>query len=208
MGLLRALTVGWAVLFLSGGLATGAPLHDAAAADDRLLALKLLKAGADINERDETGATPLFVAARMGLYEMVDLLVLNQADTSIRDNDGFAPLHAAAMSGNASVLSFFVNGPDHNPEVKVGIDDNANTRGVTALAVAAEAGHNNLVAYLIGFGADVEVTDSDGYTALSRVGPKGQEQLVTILLRSRATCQAIDPVWKAECDKRKAALGL
>lgn len=197
-----------ALLLMSTGAALAGPLHDAARAGDNSLVLKLIKSGVNIDEQDETGATPLFAAAQTGHEWVIDQLLMNKADMSIRDNNGMTALHAAAATGSAQVVSWLINGPDHNSLITIDIDDNANTLGVTPLMVAADKGHGNVVAYLKVYGADVEKPDPDGYTALTRVGRRGNDEVIAILLRLGAKCQEVDPTWFEDCRKRRTALGL
>lgn len=66
-----------------------APLHLAVLASDEEIASILLKdAGADINVTDNTGATPLILAAKNNLVEMVDFLLKKGADARKTDNNG------------------------------------------------------------------------------------------------------------------------
>ena len=202
MRLLPALTLALAVCTTP---ALAGPLHDAARAGDGALMQQLLRDGADIDERDENGETALFAAARAGQYSVSDQLMVAGADSSIRDNSGMTVLHAAALAGLAGVVGTFI-GEDYRT-IRVDMDEHENDLGVTALYLAAEVGHANIVAYLAFNGADTEIADRKGLTALTRAGQLGQDEVVTILLRLGSACQDIDPAWKAECDKRKAALG-
>jgi uncharacterized protein len=197
------------LLVLTTGFAMAGPLHDAARKGDAAAIFKLLEAGEPIDEQDDSGATALFLATLAGSFAATDQLILRQADMSIRTNDGLTPLHGAALGGRTDVMSFFIKGEHHNPMITIDIDDNANTEGLTPLMVAAEHGYGDLVAYLVTWQADVEKTDKAGRTVLTRAGMKGdQQQIVDILLRSRATCQEIDPAWFEQCTARKAELGL
>ncbi len=64
-----------AVLWLAGGAAaTAGPLHDAAAAGDIDAVKRLIEAGADVNEQDRFGFTPLDIAALRGYGDIVTLL--------------------------------------------------------------------------------------------------------------------------------------
>lgn len=89
---------------------------------------------------------------------------------------------------------------------KLDIDDAENEIGVTPLIAATDENRGNVVAYLAFTGADIEVTDKQGQTALTHAGLKGYDEIVTILLRVDAACQEIDPTWLAQCTERKAAL--
>lgn len=191
-------------LGLWAGAAVASPLHDAARAGDRDLIAQLLKGGADINEQDETGETALFTGALAGHTKVVDMLMVFGADVTIRNDRGMTAVHAAAFSGEPESVSIMVG--DGKFSARIDVDDHDNKFGVTPLIIAVEEGHGALVAHLIGLGADKEIAERHGYTALTRASYKGHDQIVTILLRSGALCQEIDPAWKVECDKRKAAL--
>ena len=180
------------------------PLHDAARAGDAALMQQLLRDSADINAQDENGETALFAAALAAQYSTHDQLLVAGADASIRNNQGLTGLHAAAMSGNANLVNSLIGGDYHSKRIE--LDDHDNELGVTPLYVAAEANHANIVAYLFSFGADAEIPDKAGLTALTRAGQNGYDEVATLLLRIGSACQEVDPAWKAECDKRKAAL--
>jgi ankyrin repeat protein len=191
---------------ITGAPVWAGPLHDAARAGDGATVAQLLRDGADIDERDETGETALFAAASAGLPKIIDQLMIAGADAAIRDDRGMTAVHAAAANVNAEAISVLVG--DAKLTARIDLNDHANELGVTPLIVAAEKGHGNIVAHLVGLGADLEIVGRDGYTALTRAGHQGHDQIVTILLRSGAKCQEIDPAWRAECSARRAALGL
>lgn len=56
---------------------------------------KLLKAGADVNCKDENGNTPLMRAIRYGKTEIIDLLVENGAKVSAKNNNGESAISIA-----------------------------------------------------------------------------------------------------------------
>jgi ankyrin repeat protein len=208
MSLLSRTTAGLVALAmsLSAGAAAAGPLHDAARAGDRALLAQLLRDGVNIDEQDETGETALFAAALAAEPKIIDQLLVAGADAAITNDRGMSALHAAAFGGDAEALALLVgDGPFAK---RVEIDDASNKFGVTPLIVAAEENEGDIVAYLIVLGADKEITERHGYTALTRARYHGHDQIVTILLRSGALCQEIDPVWLAECTKRREAMGL
>jgi ankyrin repeat protein len=59
----------------------------------------LIEAGADINTRDMSGATPLIQAAGLGYQEMVSLLLERGADANARDDDQETALFKAVRHG-------------------------------------------------------------------------------------------------------------
>jgi ankyrin repeat protein len=182
------------------------PLHDAARAGDGAAIARLLEAGADIDEQDETGETALFAAALAGYPKTIEQLMIAGADATIGNDRGLTAVHAAALSGNAEAISVLVG--DAKLSARLSVDEHDNKFGVTPLIIAAEENDGAIVAHLIGLGADLEITERHGYTALSRAGYHGHDEIVTILLRVGARCQEADPVWFAECTKRRAAMGL
>jgi uncharacterized protein len=203
--------VGAIALTLTMGTAYAGSIHDAARLGDTTAIQNLLNAGTDINELDESGETALFAAAlasrNSSHNKILDFLLQRQADYTIRNDRGMTVLHASAFVGDAESVAHHIgtDGPYHKP---LDINDHANKFGVTPLIVAAEENHGNVVAYLIMWGADLEITERHGYTALTRASYHGHDQIIDILLRAGAVCQEIDPAWKAECEKRKSALGL
>lgn len=207
MNKLVLVAIGCATIALSLAVpAAAGPLHDAAGAGDSALMQQLLRNGVDINAQDEAGETALFAAAKGGWYSVHDQLLVAGADVSIRNESGLTVLHAAASSGEAGVVAGLI-GVDHRSQ-RIDMDDHDNEFGLTPLAVAAEANHGNIVAYLFSHGADPEIPNVAGLTALTLAGRKGHDEVVTLLLRTGSTCQEIDPAWKAECDERRAELGL
>ena len=56
---------------------------------------KHLSAGADVNEKDKHGLTPLHLAAANGHKELAELLIEKGADVNAKDEDGWTPLDYA-----------------------------------------------------------------------------------------------------------------
>lgn len=186
--------------------AVAAPIHDAARAGDGATIAQLLKDGADINEQDETGETALFAAALAAKPKIIDQLMVAGADAAIRNDRGMTAVHAAAFGGDSEAVSLLVG--DAKFTARVDLNDHDNKFGVTPLIVAAEEDQGGILAHLIGLDADLEITERHGYTALTRAAYHGHDQIVTILLRSGAQCQTIDPVWLADCTQLRQELGL
>ena len=77
----------------------------------------LIGAGADVNARNELGATPLhLVAKRQRIpYYYAQFLIDAGADVNARLYDGKTPLHVAAEFGSASVMEALIDaGADVN----------------------------------------------------------------------------------------------
>ena len=72
------------------------------------------------------------------------------------------------------------------------LEDRANISGTTPLIVAAEENRVAVAGVLISRGADLTVTDRDGFTALSQAWAKKQAEMVRLLKRHGATCQPVE----------------
>ena len=121
----------------------GAPaLWSAASHGQTSEVLKLLKDGADVEERGgPTFTTPLFVASCQGHEGVVHALLEHSADASAADFYGWTPLHRAANRGREAVVVLLVeHGADLSAE---------NDGGETPLLCAACWGHENIVKLLL-----------------------------------------------------------
>lgn len=65
----------------------------------------LISKGANVNARDNTGRSPLYVHSVQGRVYGVTCLLYNGADPSIRNNLDEAPLNAAHLHGHGEVVA-------------------------------------------------------------------------------------------------------
>ena len=121
----------------------------------------LTGSGADVNGVNKVKHTPLMIAAKRGHLNALTLLIKHGAhDVDLQDSDGYTALHYAVYSSDISceILSCLIG---------IGADVNARTNnGVTPLMIAAEEGHINGVTSLVKCGANVDLQDKYGNTAL------------------------------------------
>ena len=186
---------------LTPTLALAGPIHDAARKADVATVTGLVKSGVYINAPDTDGSTPLIIAALGGDTKLVEALIALGADVKGRSDRGMTPLHAAAFSGDLDAFKLLeAAGGD--------VNDANNKFGVTPLIVAAEEDRAAVVAYLIGEHVDLNVSERHGYSALSRAGYHGHEDVIDVLLKAGAACQEADPYWLKDCMGFKAKLGL
>ncbi|KAL8612705.1 hypothetical protein ACOMHN_025356 [Nucella lapillus] len=75
------------------------PLHRAAIFNHKAVVIFLLDKGADIDSTDNTGCTPLLLAASKGCWDTVQVLVGRGADVTVRDFNSRNFLHLAIRFG-------------------------------------------------------------------------------------------------------------
>ena len=119
----------------------------------------LVEVGADQDQADNQGATPLCIAAHNGHLDVVRHLVEVGADTDQADNQGATPLCLAANKGHLDVVRYLV---------EVGADkDHAQNQGATPSYIAAENGQLDVVHHLVEVGADKDQAENQGARTVS-----------------------------------------
>jgi uncharacterized protein len=150
-----------------------------AVANGQLEAFKVLLAeGADINAQAHNQDTPWLLAGARGQVEMLRLMWPKTPDLSLRNRYGGNALIPACHYGHVEAVKFLVTTP---------IDLNhVNNLGWTCLLEAVVLGdggprHQEIVRTVLKAGADPNIADSRGNTALSNARGRGQSQIVAIL---------------------------
>lgn len=155
-----------ALLLLSAGIVCGAsedyPLHGALYREDALELVRLLRVGHDPNARDDSGQTPLTVAASresLAAYGLVEALLDFGADPDTGNKSGLSPLHRAVLTGNLAVVKLLLDR---------GADPSARKSGArtTPLLTAYAQGRFGIVEALKKAGATVP-EESEPFLALS-----------------------------------------
>lgn len=119
---------------------------------------------------DFTGQTPFLLAALSGDVTVMRLLLKYKADPNIATFSGTTPLMAAA-GVNWVFFQTYDEGPEKLLEavklcVQLGADVNArNSMGLQAVHGAANRGSDDIIKYLVGKGARLDVPDNEGRTA-------------------------------------------
>lgn len=122
------------------------PLHGVAGEEQFEMAEYLIARGADVKARNDTGLTPLHLAA---YPEIVRILAKHGADLEAREDGGGTPLHLA--SENPESLDVM------RELLQLGADVNAkDSSGGTALATALSREEEEKVELLLSFGAKHE----------------------------------------------------
>ena len=88
-----------------------------------------IRAGTDLDAKDEYGSTPLNVAVTFGKNEVAITLIEAGADLTTTNNEGSTPLHVAAFFGRTEIVKALLN---------AGADRSAlNQTGHTALEIVS-----------------------------------------------------------------------
>jgi ankyrin repeat protein len=134
-----------------------------------------------IRSVDESGSTPLILAAYWAGPAEVKELLARGADPNAKNDGGVAALIPATDSLETTRLL-----------VEAGADVNARTEdGSIALMVAARrAGAAPVVAYLLDKGSDIAAWTHDGATALHRAAQSGDVDTLKLLLQRGADVNA------------------
>ncbi|CAM9891152.1 unnamed protein product [Ectocarpus sp. 6 AP-2014] len=152
-------------------LPAAAPLHDAAGVGDAVAVADLLKDGADRNARVDRegyshsdGATALHIAAREDHLSVAVVLLAAGAWPDGRASDEYCndptPLHEASARGGVEVAKALLKaGAGKDIFASFG----AGGPCLTALDLAVENGHLEVVRTLAEAGADVNLIYEDGY---------------------------------------------
>jgi len=83
-------------------------LRNAAKSGDINAVRTLLDKGADVNEKDGVGGTPLFWAVREGHTELAKLLIEKGADVNKGTNIGETPLYTAVSHGHTELAKLLI----------------------------------------------------------------------------------------------------
>jgi ankyrin repeat protein len=126
-------------------------LHWAGQNGDAELAQLLLYAGANVRAATRIGGyTPLFMAAKRGSPETVDVLLKGGADPNLKAIDGLTPLMLAAMSGSRDTVRLLI-------EKGALVNAKETEHGQTPLIFAAAFDRSDVIAELARNGAELNL---------------------------------------------------
>lgn len=138
--------------------------------------------GANVNEREEDGTTPIFAAVERGNFEIVKMLVEQGAKVNVRNDEKQTPLMRLDDDSPLELAEYLLNAG-----AKVNAVDK---EGSTALMKAARYASADIVRLLINAGADVNATDKKGWTALMHAAYEDDLEKVRLLLNAGAEVNA------------------
>ena len=116
----------------------------------------LIENGANVNNTngDSWADTPLKTASRLGLDNVVRILLTRNVDINAVDMNGNTALHTAALNSQLSVVKLLL---EKNPNLDI-----QNKVGNTALHLAVISGNIDIVGELVLKGANTRIRNNDG----------------------------------------------
>lgn len=158
------------------------PLHTAVAADAReVCQLLLASRQTSVDARTEDGTTPLMLAARLAVEDLVEELIAARADVGARDKRGKTALHWAAAVNNArAARSLLQAGADKDAQ---------DSREQTPLFLAAREGAVEVAQLLLELGAARGLRDQAGLAPGDVARQRSHWDLLTLLEGAGPTTQ-------------------
>jgi ankyrin repeat protein len=135
---------------------------------------KLIVEGAELDQRDERGCTPLHFAVVAKQREVVAVLVGNGADVNSHNNRGDTPLHMAVANRDHALVQYLL---------KRGADvETVNDGGSTLMHVAAQVGDVGLLKLFAERGLSINQATKVGFTPLHFAAQSGHDSAIEFLL--------------------------
>ncbi|MDQ1363337.1 MAG: uncharacterized protein QG652_1198 [Pseudomonadota bacterium] len=146
---------------------------------------------ARVNDRIESTATPVMLAARNGNDDLVRQLVRLGADLTAKDSRGLNALDYAEKRNHATTKSLLISlgmKPERSQAVDVAavpVERTEFYKGWTDLMIAAWKGNEQQCRQYLKKD-DVNAMDPQGHTALMRAAMKNHGKIIVLLLQNRA----------------------
>lgn len=174
-------TAGAGIVILGQALLAQAPkdLPTAVQAGATKQALEMIGQGANVNQAQGDGSTPLLWAINRQDYEVAAALIAKKADPNATNEFGANPLTEAARLNDQRLVTMLL---DAGAKV-----DSANPDGETALMLAIKNGNQQMAETLINKGANVnQVEQFHKQTPLMYAAANSQAGIVKLLLAKGA----------------------
>ncbi|KAN0129971.1 hypothetical protein V8E53_012226 [Lactarius tabidus] len=141
--------------------------------------------GEDPQLTRQSGAAPLYYAARCGFHELVELLALKYPQyANAKGGEAGMALHAASCEGHIAVIRSLL---------KCGVDVDSRGRwDQSPLQFVSPDGRLDVVRYLLDHGADPNFHGDENITPLRRAAAGGCPEIVRVLLEHHADANAQD----------------
>lgn len=140
-------------------------------------------AGINPNAQDADGRTVLITAAARGDLQLVNLFLTRGVDVNVKDKRGYTALSHAMEAMYEDVVEALLNRPELDPNCR-------GLNGRPALLAYVWRDNKDRVEKLLAHGADVNIQDNDGDTALHGAAENGDYEIIEMLLDKGANPNA------------------
>ncbi|MBU3606727.1 ankyrin repeat domain-containing protein [Polynucleobacter sp. MWH-Creno-3A4] len=123
---------------------------------DKVIDVLLSNQNIDVDLSNKNGETPLMIASIQGNLPLVKRLV--EKNHAAIDHIAWTPLHYASARGQVSVAEFLLS--------EGAIVDSRSLNDTTPLMMAVQSGNEQMVKLLLDKGADIQLRNSLGFTAI------------------------------------------
>ncbi len=156
-------------------------INNAASLGDINGVRNLLRNGAEVNNAQGDGMTPLHWAAEIGNSELAKMLIYAGSNLEAGTRIGqYTPLHIASRNGHENIVDILLKS-GANPNTKT------TNSGTTAIHLAAISGNPVSVELLIKAGADLNIRDHKwGQTPLIYAASADRALVLDVLLKAGA----------------------
>lgn len=149
-------------------------LHMAVAAGSLEAVKAVVSENPDLmNERNDKGQTPIFIAAENNKYVIMKELADAGSDINLYDNDSRTILHISALYNNLASIKMLV---EHNVEI-----DATDNNGNTPLLLAVENRNAECAYYLVECGADTKILNDEGKSVYDYAIKNKMAELIEML---------------------------
>ncbi|EJO68367.1 ankyrin repeat protein [Leptospira kirschneri serovar Grippotyphosa str. Moskva] len=142
----------------------------------------LIEAGAEPDETNARGETPLLSALDQGNEDLIQIFLEAGADTEKKDFAGNTPLTKAVSTGNVSIVEMVLENEYSTPDL-----EERNGEGYTPILLAVDLGHLEIVEYLLDQGADFLKKNSEGRTILHLTALHNDFEILDLFLEKEET---------------------
>lgn len=149
-------------------------LQEAVSIQDMDAVRDYLREEVDVNAGDQTGLTPLMMAAYHGNVEIMNMLLEKGASLELKDEEGYTALIFTSNAGKPAAGQRLI-------ELGANVNARANDNS-TPIMFAAQHGYNEVVKLLLASGADPQFQGSHGLSAILFAQQNGLTETEKILV--------------------------